>query len=198
MAFIYQYYTTSYWNGTDPGVKTQMGIKNAGTISAVIEKVYVKNIISNYQESISYKSFCIHLRDYNYEGMVNVEDTSYKIPYPSYYHYELGNNYPGTPLANNWVLASSNHYYKTLKKFTLNGGLTWNFNLAFNPKNRLTDFYRAELVIQYKIGAQPSSVEKFKIKANYVNTIRAIDGKEIPEIVMEVNGVSASNIFLIQ
>jgi len=198
MAFIYQYYNTSYWNGNDPGIKTQMGIKNAGTISAVIEKVYVKNIISNWQESSSFTSFCIHLRDYNYEGMVNVEDTSYTIPYPSYYFYEFGNIQSNTNLAQNWFLASSNHYYKTLKKFTLNGGITWNFNLAFNPKNGQIDFYRAELVIQYKIGAQPSAIEKFKIKANYVNTIRAIDGKEIPEIVMEVNGVSSSNIFLIQ
>jgi len=197
MAFIYQYYNTNYWNGNDPGVKTQMGIKNAGTISAVIEKVYVKNIISNWQESDAYTSFCIHLRDYNYDGMVNVEDTDYTIPYPSYYNYKIGNVIYQN-MTSIFVLPTNKSYYKTLKKFTLNGGITWNFNLAFNPKNGQIDFYRAELVVQYKIGVQPSSVEKFKIKANYVNTIRAIDGKEIPEIVMEVNGVSASNIFLIQ
>lgn len=197
MAFIYQYYNTNYWNGNDPGVKTQMGIKNAGTISAVIEKVYVRNIISNWQESDNYTSFCIHLKDYNYEGMVNVENTDYMIPYPSYYPYKLGNlTYPN--MTSIFVLPTDKSYYKTLKKFTLNGGITWNFNLAFNPKNGQIDFYKAELVIQYKIGAQPSAIEKFQIKANYVNTIRAIDGKEIPEIVMEVNGVSASNIFLIQ
>jgi len=194
MAFIYEHYTNNSWGGDDPGVKTLMGIKNAGTSNAIIDSVYINNIISNWQEDTSYLNFCIHLKDYNYDDVTIVENTDHIIPYPSYYTYKPGmETYP-----NNGLLLQLKKNFKTRRSFILEPNQTWYFYLAFNPAYRNIDFYRAELVVRHSIQTSLYFTKVINIKANYTNSAREIDGMSIPEVVMEVNGVQASNIFLIQ
>ena len=100
--------------------------------------------------------------------------------------------------SNNCLLLQFKKNFKTRRSFILEPNQTWYFYLAFNPAYRNIDFYRAELVVRHSIQTSLYFTKVINIKANYTNSAREIDGMSIPEVVMEVNGVQASNIFLIQ
>ena len=196
MAFIYEYYSNSYWSQNDPGVKTKIGIKNSGSSSVVVKKVYVQNRISNYQEQNCIENFCIHLSgSSNFGGGSSDLIINYDIPYPNYYIYSPGNiEYEGLG-----VLPSYKFNYKNSATFTLTQNQLFSFYLHFNPRNRKIDFYKADLIVDYEIAGE-SITRRFthKIRANYLNSIDSVDGISFPTIAIEINGISSSGILTIQ
>lgn len=195
MAFIYEYYTNSYWSQDDPGVKTLIGVKNSGSLNAVIEKIYIQNYISNYQEDNCIENFCIHISDVNYNSVSTIGIAQYNIPYPNYYPYRPGN----IEYNNIGVLPSSNYYYKSLMSFTLTPSETFSFYLNFNPRNIKIDFYIADLVVDYVIDGENFTRRlTHKIKANYISSINSVDGKSFPDVAIQINGIDSSGILIIQ
>ena len=194
MAFEYQYYSNNYWSENDPGIRTLIGIKNSGNITANINKLYILNSISNYQENNCIQNFCIHLYNLNFSEITTNGAASYNIPYPNYYPFEPGN----VAYDSLGVLPQSKSNYKSLIKFILNPGQTYYFEVAFNPKRNNIDFYRANLIIEYAFGYDFPITLSHEIKADYIPNIDSVDGKSFPDVCISINGVNSNNVLLVQ
>lgn len=198
MAFIYTEYTNDAWSQDDPLIVAPISIKNYGSDSVVIKKVYIHNKITNPQEVLNIQNFCITLSDVDYYGLVGFDSmvpANYFIPYPNYYAYFPGNiEYTGIG-----YLVQSKFNYRLENEFTLASGEALGFKLNFNPRRDKIDFYRAELVIHYIVDGE-TAITKIKhlIKGVYKSNISEVDGKALPSVAISINGISTNNILIVQ
>jgi hypothetical protein len=177
------------------------GIKNIGTTNVRIVNVYVRNIISNYQEhsNITNFAFTIPTSEFVYPNNEIKDETpnasdNFNIPYPPYYKYKPGNeNYE------NFGLAKNKYNFRIYQSFTLYPNATVDFKIQFTPYERKVEFYRAELVVLWKeLGDDKIYKINFSLKGNLLYETKEIDSKEFPSEIMTVSGIPFGSLISIQ
>ena len=198
------FYMSSAWSGSeiDPGVYFNLFILNNSGFDVDINKVYIKNRISNPQELNHIENFCITIGSDN--SIYNSTDVNtitilepsdnYSFAYPSYYNYR-----PGEQVYENLIYTSTLINYKYEHKFRLASGSRIPLRFNFNPKYRKIDFYLADLIIEYVSSVNPVvQIIKHRVEAEYVNIVSEIDKTSYPELIVSVNGVLKGDILTVE
>ena len=201
MSFIKQDIYGRFWGGSveqEKGVQYNIGLENSGNISAIIENVYILNVISNPQETnhIYNFAFTIPYSKADFESLQNpfIDETTENIPYPYYYYWV-----PGNETYANAGIANDKNNYKFPVKFNLNGGEILRFVLRFTPKFRKVDFYRAKLVIKYKFGlTDPIKTITHNIRNDFYYPIDEVDHKTISDEIFSISGVPLGGLITLQ
>jgi len=201
MSFIAEEISGQFWGDDKPfeqGVQFPIGLENSGTIDAIIESIYVVNIITNPQETKNIYNFAFNIpyKLFDFSGLSNpnFDGFAMNIPYPSYYSFVPGNrDYIG------YGLGSDASNFKFPTKFTLGGGETLRFVLRFTPLIRKVDFYKSKLVVKYRYNPNDSiKTISHDIRTTYYYPIDEVDHKRTLDEIFSISGIPLGGLITVQ
>ena len=199
MAFITDTITGVFWPPylETEGLSSLCGIKNEGNVPVTIKYLYIRNIISNPQEELHNYSFCFTLKFRRQEIIDWYSDAftgnlvTKKIPYPSFYSYQ-----PGNETYSDTGLTDFKQNYIFPEEFVIPANNTFFFPILFTPQDRQVDFYRAELVIGYEVSYNTRELTN-PISGLYAYSNPDVDNTE-SEKIMSLNGIPFGGLITLQ
>ena len=172
-------------------VRSKLSLVNESSEGILINGLYVRNNISNYQEINSFENFAFHFGDpidifkaSTLSGISNLSFSNDLIDYPNYYLYEPGNT---LSFKNSFVDTINNFRFKY--GFTLNANSTFNFDIQFSPKEYNIDFYSAKLFLKYMVDGV-SFTKSWPLTASLIPNISEIDHTAFPDEVFSIQGMN--------